>query len=842
MIARLKIARPFFLLVLIVSMCISPVLSQRQEPVSASEILLKLERLNFLGTVLYVAAHPDDENTRLIAYLANETKAHTAYLSMTRGDGGQNLIGPEIREGLGVIRTQELLAARRIDGGRQFFTRANDFGYSKTAEETLQVWDSDQVLSDVVRTFRKFRPDVIITRFPPDERAGHGHHTSSAIMAERAFDISGDQAYYPDQLKELSTWSPTRLFTNTGRWWNPDMDGSEEGVLTIDVGAYNSLLGTSYTEMAALSRSQHKSQGFGSTGSRGSSVEFLEFVKGTSADADIFEGIDTSWSRIKDGEKIGKEIERVISEFDAREPFRSVQAMIRIRGMIQKISDPFWKNRKIAQADDIIADMIGLYLEARASEGQVVRGQNIRLTLEAIQQSPLNVELKGIHSSILELNEIQKPLVKGEDLELDTAVTIPGDIRFSDPYWLQLPQKKGMYTVEDPDLIGLPENPASIPVIVDLSINGTDLSFEIPLQYRWNDPVQGEKHEPLVITPPALVSIKEPVYLFPDNEPREIEVLIKAGTNNVSGEVQLKAADGWKVSPSSQTFSLNQDGEETMVSFLVSPPDGQVVTDIVAQVQTGGSTYSKNMEVIDYEHIPKQVLLPEAKSRFVHIPLNKKGDRVGYIAGAGDAIPATLREIGYQVWEMRDEEVTPENLQQLDAVILGVRALNTNERIGFQMPALLNYVKEGGTLIVQYNTNFRLKTEEFAPYPLELSRDRVAEEDAKVQLLAPNHPVLNTPNKITEADFDGWVQERGLYFPGKWDERYTAVLSSHDTGEDALDGGLLVTQYGKGHYIYTGYSWFRELPAGVPGAIRLFTNMVSLGNGDLIDNSINVNK
>ncbi|MCA6074585.1 PIG-L family deacetylase [Fulvivirga sedimenti] len=841
MILKKTMIRSIFLLVSIVSMHFFPLYGQRQQPASASEILLKLERLNFLGTVLYVAAHPDDENTRLIAYLANERKAHTAYLSMTRGDGGQNLIGPEIREGLGIIRTQELLAARRIDGGKQFFTRANDFGYSKTAEETLQVWDQDQVLSDVVRTFRKFRPDVIITRFPPDERAGHGHHTTSAIMAERAFDISGDKNYYPEQLQDLTVWSPKRLFTNTGRWWNPNMDGSEPGVLTIDVGTYNPLLGTTYTEMAALSRSQHKSQGFGATGSRGSSEEFLEYVKGVEAKSDIFEGIDTSWSRVSGGDKIGKSINELISNFDPRKPYASVRDMLRIRRMISEIEDSFWKSRKLEQADEIISDMTGLYLEARTSEGQVVPGQNIRMELEAIQQSPLSVVLKGFRSDILGMN-LNLQMTAGTDIVLDTAVTIPAGIPYSDPYWLKLPQKKGMYTVEDPQLIGLPENNPSIPVTVDVEIEGVAFSYEIPLQYRWNDPVQGEKHEPLVITPPALVSIKEAVYLFPDNNSREIEVLVKAGTANVAGEVQLLGADGWEVTPSTRSFNLQQDGEESIVTFRVSPPEGQIVSDLVAQVRTAGATYSKNMEVIDYEHIPKQVLLPDAKSRFVHIPLNKKGDRVGYIAGAGDAIPATLREIGYQVWEMRDEDVTPENLGQLDAIILGVRALNTNERIAFQMPALLDYVKEGGTLIVQYNTNFRLKTGEFAPYPLQLSRDRVAEEDAEIRILTPEHPVLNTPNKITQADFEGWVQERGLYFPGKWDDRYTAILSSNDSGESPLDGGLLVAQYGKGYYIYTGYSWFRELPAGVPGAIRLFTNMVSLGNADLIDNSINVKK
>ncbi|MEJ2005474.1 MAG: PIG-L family deacetylase, partial [Cyclobacteriaceae bacterium] len=491
--------------------------SQREEPADASEILLKLERLNFLGTVLYVAAHPDDENTSLIAWLANEKKAHTAYLSMTRGDGGQNLIGPEIREGLGLIRTQELLAARRIDGGRQFFTRANDFGYSKTAEETLRIWNEEKVLSDVVRAYRKFRPDVIITRFPPDERAGHGHHTTSAILAQRAFDISGDRNSYSDQLNDLEPWSPARIFTNTGRWWNPDMDGSEEGVLTIDVGAYNPLLGTTYTEMSALSRSQHKSQGFGVTGRRGNSPEFLEFVKGEPAEEDIFEGVDTSWDRVSNGSAIGA-MRDVIGNFDPLAPYKSVDAMLEIRQRISVLDDEFWKTRKLIQADEIIGDMIGLYIEARASDWQVVPGEKVDIELELIQQSPLDIRLTGISSGVTGMLSLNSELKPGGLQMIDTVLTIPGDMAFSQPYWLRKKGTMGMYSVDDKSLLGKPENDPSISFTFNLEVEGQELKYNVPLQYRWNDPVIGEKHAPLVIAPPVFVEIKEPVYLFPNND------------------------------------------------------------------------------------------------------------------------------------------------------------------------------------------------------------------------------------------------------------------------------------------------------------------------------------
>lgn len=816
---------------LLTMLLIVPAFSQPGRQPDASEILVKLNKLNFLGSVLYVAAHPDDENTRLIAYLENDQYARVAYLSLTRGDGGQNLIGPEIREALGVIRTQELLAARRIDGGDQYFSRANDFGYSKNADETLQIWDRDKVLADVVRIYRKFRPDVIITRFPPDERAGHGHHTSSAIMAQDAFDISGQKNAYAEQLKGMQPWQPVRLYTNTGRWWNPNMTGDEPGVVTLNVGAYNPLLGESMTEIAARSRSQHKSQGFGSTGERGESLEFLEFVKGEEAEKDIFEGIDTSWGRVSGGRKIGEKISGLLEQFDPAQPSAVLPDLLEVRAMIARLDDPFWRATKLKETDALIRDVLGLYLEARAGDWRLYPGQTMKVELEAINRSPVPVVLKEVRVDGQVLTP-ETTLENNIGWERETTMQVPDDISYTQPYWLREHGTLGMYQVEDPDLIGAPENLPALRATVSLDVLGTPLEYQVPVIHRWTDPVKGEQQRPLVIAPPVVVSIPTPVFLFPSGKTRQVEVRVASFLENEPVTVSLQTDEGWQISPEQHTLNDLSPGDERSVSFEITPPADEKTSVLKATATIGGRQYDRSQMTIAYDHFPAQTILPEATARLVNIPIRRYGDLVGYIPGAGDAIPETLRELGYEVRELGEGDISPATLSELDAVILGVRALNVNENIAGYMEDLLEYVHNGGTLIVQYNTSYRLKTEEFAPYPLTLSRLRVADENAPVTVLAPGHPVVNEPNIILPQDFDNWVQERGLYFPEEWDDAYTPILSSHDPGEPARKGGLLVAKYGEGHYIYTGYSWFRELPAGVTGAIKLFTNLVSLGNGD----------
>lgn len=806
--------------------------AQNASQPNAAEIKLRLKKLNFLGTVLYLAAHPDDENTRAIAYLSNERLATTGYLSMTRGDGGQNLIGPEIRDQLGLIRTQELLAARRVDGGHQFFTRANDFGYSKNDDEAFRIWKKQEILSDVVRVIRKFQPDIILTRFPPDERAGHGHHTASAVLAQEAFDLTNDPSAFPEQLASLGLWQVKGLYTNTGRWWNKDINENTEGIVAMDVGVYNSLLGKSYSEMAAVSRTQHKSQGFGSSGSRGEELEFFEFVKGYHAKKDIFETVNTTWSRVEGGSKVEPVVKKLIAEYNEENPSASVSMLLKVRKEIVGLKDGIWKTRKLEEVNQLIKDCLGLYLEVKADNYYVAPGEEVESNFELVNRSNLPLKVKRITAFVLSYDSVlESALVDNKPLRLTSTKTIQSNTPYSDPYWLRESHSLGLFTVKDKSLIGKPENDPAIQFQVQLELNGDLLTYIVPLIYKWTDPVKGELWRPVEVVPAMSLNLSESVVVFSDAKSKSVSVLAKSNSGHqLKGEISLELPKGWRSEPARQAFELASRGDEKSISFTVFPSNEETTSTLKAKAIVGGQKLDQSMQIISYDHFPIQTLLPPAEAKLVRIDLKKAGGVIGYIEGAGDQIPAALRNMGYEVFEMKNDEVTPENLAKMDAVVLGIRALNTNERIQYFMPDLLEYVKKGGTMIVQYNTNSRMgiDKDKFSPYPLTLSRDRVTDEDSEVRILKPDHIALSTPNKITAKDFDGWVQERGLYFPNQWDPKFDALLATNDPGEEMTEGSLLVAKYGEGNYVYTGLSFFRELPEGVPGAYKLFANLVSM--------------
>lgn len=807
------------------------VAAQAPKKYNAAEIQLMLHKLNVLGSALYVAAHPDDENTRLIAYLANEKLYNTAYLSATRGDGGQNLVGPEIRELLGLIRTQELLAARRTDGGRQFFSRANDFGYSKNPDETFNIWDRQKVFSDFVRVFRKFKPDVVITRFPVDGGGGHGHHTASAILAGEAFAAAGDKGVFPDLANEFGTWQPKRLLFNTHPYFFGGLDKMDTSrYITEDLGLYNPLLGKSYPEIAALSRSMHKSQGFGSSGTRGSLIEYFEHIDGDKPSKNMFDGIDTSWNRVKGGDKVAEHVENAIYNFDPTNPALIVGDLVKAHSALDRIKDEHWRTIKQEEIRVIIKACLGLYLEVKANDYAYTPGDSINLGIEAINRSSVDVILASIAIDRLETFSLNQPLQDNSPFNSDKHYVLPDDLEYSQPYWFKNEGTLGMYAVNDRNLIGTPENKPALNAVFTIQIDGVNLDYDIPIVYKRTDPVDGEVYRPLEITPPVFANISEKVYVFGSDLGKKVDVTVKSGKSDVVGNLKLNLPEGWSYSPNSFDFDMKLKGEERSFSFEVSPPKGQSVGQVKAIATVGSKSYDQSIVRIEYDHIPVQTMFVKSAARIAKIDLKRRGQEVGYIMGAGDEIPASLRQIGYNVWEMSDDEITDENLKKLDAVIVGIRAYNTRDRMKFHQSKLMEYVKNGGTMIVQYNTSHRLNTEELGPYPFQLSRDRVAVEEAQVRILNKAHPLMNMPNKITEEDFEGWVQERGLYFPNQWDDKYEALLSSNDPGESEKNGGLLVGQYGKGYYIYSGYSWFRELPAGVPGAFRIFTNMISLGN------------
>ncbi len=817
-----------------------PFLSNAQKPdkPNASEIHEAIKKLNFLGSVLYVAAHPDDENTRLISYMSNHVKARTAYLSMTRGDGGQNLIGPEIRDLLGVIRTQELLAARKIDGGEQLFTRANDFGYSKHPDETLAIWDKKEVLSDVVWAIRKFRPDVIINRFNHRTPGStHGHHTSSAMLSVEAFDLANKKNVYPDQLKYLDTWQPERLFFNTSWWFYGSRENFDKAdksnLLEFDTGVYYPFSGMSNTEIASLSRSQHKSQGFGSTGNRGKQSEYIELIKGDlpKDKLNIFEGIDTSWNRIKGGKAIGDILYQVEKDFDFRNPAASLPQLVKAYQGIQQLEDDHWKTVKSDEIKKIIAASAGLYLEAVSSEPTSTKGSEISLKIEAINRSTSKMVLKSIKIGAVGINETTEKLLENNIKQsFEIKGKIPADFDDTNPYWLTNKGTLGMYSVDDQKLIGKPETERKIKALFSVDIEGTIIPFSKEVIYKTNDPVKGEVYKPFEIVPVVSASIKDKVIIYANGPAKQIPVTIKAGEANVNGTVSLAHPKKWKVSPESVNINLKQKGEEKTVLFTLTAPESQSEGYISPIITVNGNTYSKEVITIDYDHIPFQTVVLPSEAKVVRLDIKKKGQNIGYIEGAGDVVPESLRQIGYKVTIIDPESISAETLNTYDAIVVGIRAYNTVEQLKFKQQYLLDYVKNGGNLVIQYNTNRRLKVEDnLGPYPFKLSRDRVTDENAEITFLVPDHQVLNSPNKITEDDFKGWVQERGLYFPNEWSEKYTAILAANDKDESQKKGPLLIAQYGKGYYVYTGLSFFREFPAGVPGAYRLFANMLSLG-------------
>ncbi|WP_303310728.1 PIG-L deacetylase family protein [Hymenobacter sp. BT730] len=835
-------------------------IAQAPKTYTSSEILLGLKKLNVLGSVLYIAAHPDDENTRLIAYMANGRLLETGYFSCTRGDGGQNLIGPELREQLGVIRTQELLAARRIDGGQQFFSRANDFGFSKTAEETFTIWDKEQVLSDMVWVIRQRRPDVLITRFPPDSRAGHGHHTASAMLAIEAFDAAGDPKRFPEQLKYVQAWQPKRLLWNTGSFFVKAGDDMR-GYLKLDAGGYNPLLGQSYGEIAARSRSQHKSQGFGAAATRGEALEYFQPLKGEKAEKDLFEGVDMSWNRVSHGVHIAKLIDEIIKKFDANNPAASVSALKKAQGELQVMiiskhprlltspTDRFWVRQKLAEVDNMIAACLGISIEATASQPSYAPGESINLSLDVVNRSSTTLTMNSVSGLLNGFKEAKLVgdttksyvLKPGKSLQLKYSIELPKDQLVSQPYWLQENGSIGMYKLSDsiyskslnwsyPDLGILVSKPESNPVAtVHLSLEPY-IGRGIPVQYKSTDPVEGEKYRPLTIVPPVAVNIGGHAYVFAENKPKTVPITLKAGQADAKGTVALQVPAGWKVEPASIPFDIKNKDEERTVEFRVQPTNSQQSTGQLRAVATmNGQAYSRGIQVIAYNHIPTQTLFPEAVAPLVKLDLMRRKQDIGYLMGAGDDVPDALRQIGYNVTLLKPEDLTAERLRRFQAVVVGIRAYNTIDRLKYLQPALLKYVEDGGNLVVQYTVSRGTVLPEIGPYPMKLSNDRVTVENAAITFLKPQHALLNAPNKITSKDFEGWVQEQGLYYPSQWDPKYQTIISSHDPGEAAKESAILVADYGKGHYIYTGLSFFRELPAGVPGAYRLLTNMIELG-------------
>lgn len=787
------------LLVFNLALTVSTAAADPAPALSSAEIHAALRKLDVLGAVLYVAAHPDDENTRLLAYLAKEKLYRTGYLSLNRGEGGQNLIGPEQGALLGLIRTQELLKARAVDGAEQFFTRAVDFGYSKTTEETLAKWGRDSILADVVWLLRTFRPSVIITRFSPTV-GGHGHHTASAELALEAFAAAADSTRFPEQLKLTTPWKVHRVYWNA---WRLEEKPGAPPLPSVDVGTWNPLLGQGYNEIAALSRNNHKSQGFGTKPLRGSEIDRFQLMAGDSAAA-LFDKVDEGWAQVKGGAAVSALVKQAVRSFDFTDPGKSLPQVLGIHARLATLPDGYWVNVKKAETEALIRALIGLWVEATVETPTAAVGSRVPLKVKVVTRAQPGWTLEKVAYPFQGDTTVNLELRKNVAESLQTVLTLPS----------------------------LASAAEELSLKVSLTFRGKgqkDQSFTwtAPVEYAYLDKVRGEIFQPFVVTPEATVRIDHQVGLFPGNEAKSLSVTVKNHrADSVGGTARLRLPAGWKSEPASRSFLVRGRNAEERLAFRVHPPAGAYQGMVGAELVVDGKALDQGMDQVEYPHIPTQTVFPKAEAPLVKADIRAGKEKVGYIMGAGDLIPEELRAMGYAVTVL-GEGALDGDLGRFDVLVAGVRAYNTRRDLALRRGKLMDFVHKGGRLIVQYTVNSGLVTEDLGPYPLKLSRDRITLEEAPLKILDANHPFFLVPNKIGPADFEGWVQERGLYFAGPFDAKYVPLLEGSDPGEKPGRGILIVARHGKGSFVYTGLALFRQLPAGVPGGYRLFANLIS---------------
>ena len=802
----------------------------------SAELHELLDRLNTVGTVLMLGAHPDDENTAVMAYFARGMHLRTVYFSATRGEGGQNRIGTEQGDLMGVIRTHELLAARRIDGGEQEFATVVDFGYSKSPEETLKFWGEERLLRDMVRAIRKVRPDVIVSRFPPRPGSGgHGHHTAVGWTGPAAYEAAAD----PDRFPELGlpAWRARRYYFNVPTFGRRMEQAAARvpGRLRIELGKYDPVLGKSYAEVAGESRSMHRSQAMGASQRKGSVPAFFEYVAGEEASDDLFEGIDLSWTRIPGAEQVAKDLALAKALYDPRNPGTILRHLLDAYKELGNLTGPEvdYERQDLLRAIELAS---GIWVDAAADRWDAVAGGTIEVTAQVLRRGDSDwqwraTRLEGVaEASVTAPADLEHNQMASRVVQVD----IPEEACYSQPHWLvsRNPGPDGCEVSHD-----MPGPAPALRAIFEFETpEGIEIAFVKPVIYRWVDPSLGERSRPLAVVPPVTVAFTSANRILPDSTPVEIPVRLQSNRGEASATVHLTAPDGWTVTPASKQVRFERRGQERTAVFLLEPPSEASGGELRASVDVDGKTVRSGMRTIEYGHIPATPVFENAAMRVERLDLELLAKRIGYVMGAGDKIPAALEQMGANVTLLSAEDLAAGDLDQFDALVTGIRALNTRPDLIAARDRVLEYVDRGGTLVVQYNTApFRRRRSgpssvaTLAPFPMTPSRLRVTDEHAEVRLLSSEHPLLRIPNRITSADFDGWVQERGLYFMSGWDDRYDTVIACSDPGEDPLEGGLLYARFGKGAYVFTGYSWFRQLPAGVPGAYRIFANLISAG-------------
>ncbi|MGA0073935.1 MAG: PIG-L family deacetylase [Flavobacteriaceae bacterium] len=795
---------------------LSALSAQTRSYQSTADLYQRIQSFNFLGHVVYVAAHPDDENTRLISYLTHEKHAQVTYISMTRGGGGQNLIGTELTDALGILRTRELQAARKIDRGAQKFTSARDFGFSKHPDEALAIWGESKMVDELTDFLTTEPADIIINRF--DHRTPgttHGQHTASAILSLLAVKkIKATQA----------TKSPKRVFFNTSPWFIKDVNeiSDAQRYLSINTNIYYPELGMANGEIAALATSQHRCQGFGRIGVREEQIEYLELIEGTMPESNqLFSGIDTSWGRVEGGKQIGSIITGVIEGFDFKNPKNHVPKLVEAYKILERLPESYWKKKKLPELTDLIFDFQGIYLGAHTQTVEAIPGEKLLLTVEINRQNTLEhpqqlaiyYQNKLIHQTNL------TPDIKGYKIPLE--LTVSEQTPYTTPYWLNKPVFEGRYDTDSSPYQGLPWATQGTDITLVWEHEEVRLQKTIPLTYRYADPSLGERIEPLQILPSAQVSFLESLGIWQPNSTRKVSVAVTTSAKFIPGTLSLELPEGWRSVPS------HLEGvQQGIYEFMVTSSSTQSTAEIGVSLISEKKLFNQDVQLISYEHIPATPWVKTASMSAVNLPILHKPGVVGYLPGAGDKIGEVIASLGYELKVLQPDELNEKTLQNCRAVVVGIRAFNVYPQSDQLVEALLDYTKQGGNVLVQYNTTADLKSSVLGPYPITIGRDRVTDQSAKVSFNIPNHPVLSGPNPITSADFDGWIQERGLYFPSQWGNEWEAILRMKDPDTGLLDSSLLVASYGKGTWTYTGLSLFRQLPAGVPGALRLFTNII----------------
>jgi LmbE family N-acetylglucosaminyl deacetylase len=827
----------------------------------AAALGLQLRRLGTTKRVLMIGAHPDDEDTQLLARFALEEGAEVAYLSLTRGEGGQNGIGPELGEGLGLLRTEELLAARRVDGARQFFTRAYDFGFSKSAEEAFRHWPREEVLGDVVSVIHQFRPDIIITVFSGTPRDGHGHHQVSAILAREAFAAVVDSVRFPG-----TPW-PAKLYQSL-------RGNTENATVRVPIGNLDPLIGRSPFQLAMASRSRHRSQDMGRPelpGPRWGTLLRVLPEGATGPEPSIWAGIDTTLAL--DGpaestaaralERYQRQVEEIRARFNPLEPRASAAGLLEALGTLWVAWDsmPVTNGVKdlredvmdeILKVQDAAVSALGLVIDGVASDARLAPGQvvDVEVTLWNGGLDPIVVDdlSPGLNAgrqwSATPVDSIPKPraeatVAPGTLLTQRWKVHVPEGADPTEPYFLREPRRGDLYYWEwdDRDMAEtLPFERPPLTACATGAVNGQRLSFCTDVTYREVDLRQGELRRPVMVVPAVSVLLDPPARVLSTAAPRPITYTVRLAAEQpggISGTARLEVPAGWRVEPASAPVRFDAPGQVREVRFTVTAPanarpgDHPVSAVFIAQ---DGQRFERGVQMIDYPHVRARPLYHDARSVVRAVDLRvPQGLRVAYIEGAGEEGPGFLANLGITPELLDAEDLAEGDLDRFDVIIAGSRAYEVRTDLMAHNRRLLEWVSRGGTMIVQYNKH-EIVEGNFTPFPMTIARPhgRVTDENAPV-MIDPAHPVFTTPNRIAESDWTGWVQERGLYFAETWDPAFTPVLETGDPGETPLRGGLLIARHGRGTYVYTGLAFFRQFPQGVPGAYRLFANLLALG-------------